>query len=1002
MSDVASLAVALHLNSGSFKAQFVDAMNSAKINAGGFNRLAQEEAKRTRKAFDDIGAGARRMGADFHQLDSVVKGNLTGLDGLRSALTSIATGGNVAASTIAGTLSTALSGGLRTALEQNIQGLTSQRSAQMDAASEQVKAAQSAINSARATREDASSKILIAQKTIEAAKAQREHAFALDEYFGKQSQINKLHGLSVDYQSEHIKNARDINEANLAEAGAKETLANATESVLAADQDESEAKKLLIKAYGDLTAASTGLSWSQRAAAASAGLLRGALALLGGPIGIAIIGVTAGVSMLSAELAKSEARAKAFSQAIRTGNLYTVTTAADLERLTNKLGGTETALKSVTNAASAGFYGSLLEEIASIGNRMEEAGGSSSELVSQLSELKNDPLKALETLTDQGIILNASLIEQIANQERLGNKSAAGYLAQQGAAEAVKSKLDNQDNVVTKLKIHWSDLADSVRDAFSTMGEAQLHNTEVLAAMSGLKIERPVVIDYAAEMARENAERNAELNRRQQEEQRKTIEGEQKLTAILKAGEDPKKKRKEALDDINKRQKEGSLIGEGYAQALRGVNKMFPVEKPKKQQAYKDDTATRRLQELREQEVVLRQQIDTAVTLTASDKKLLAFNQEIADLKSKKILTSEQKSILFTEAQLRTQLELNASLEQSNVKREQAIKAHEQIRDIEQSTLMLKQEFENKKASMTMSTADHSLFTETQRISDEFAAKREQASRQWTDKQSGEYQKVTEAFRNEEQTQLALARQNATDTAAMKADGVAGFKRGLLEWRETAEDTFAATRSFAVSAMDGISNSIADLVVTGKADFGSLAASFASDLAKMMVKMMMFNAIKSGSTALGVQSWFGWADGGYTGDGGKHDVAGVVHRGEWVVPQSVVKKPGMLPFLNQLTYGQPGYADGGLVGGGTPSRRAAGGSQAVSGELMPREQNFSIAINFPVTLGGKQDNTAPKAPEGDGAISRSARELIKQEVMEQLDRSMRNGGELDYFVRSHS
>lgn len=95
----------------------------------------------------------------------------------------------------------------------------------------------------------------------------------------------------------------------------------------------------------------------------------------------------------------------------------------------------------------------------------------------------------------------------------------------------------------------------------------------------------------------------------------------------------------------------------------------------------------------------------------------------------------------------------------------------------------------------------------------------------------------------------------------------------------------------------------------GKGEFKSLAVSVIDDIGKMITKMLMLNAIKSGASALGVSSWFGWADGGYTGDGGKHDVAGVVHRGEWVVPQSVVKKPGMLSFLNQLTYGN-GYAEG--------------------------------------------------------------------------------------------
>lgn len=65
--------------------------------------------------------------------------------------------------------------------------------------------------------------------------------------------------------------------------------------------------------------------------------------------------------------------------------------------------------------------------------------------------------------------------------------------------------------------------------------------------------------------------------------------------------------------------------------------------------------------------------------------------------------------------------------------------------------------------------------------------------------------------------------------------------------------------------------------------------------------------------------------GGYTGPGGKHQVAGVVHAGEVVHRQEVVRQPGALPFLLDFNKrGMPalhdyaaklnGYADGGLVG----------------------------------------------------------------------------------------
>ncbi|MFY3148517.1 phage tail length tape measure family protein [Achromobacter xylosoxidans] len=52
-----------------------------------------------------------------------------------------------------------------------------------------------------------------------------------------------------------------------------------------------------------------------------------------------------------------------------------------------------------------------------------------------------------------------------------------------------------------------------------------------------------------------------------------------------------------------------------------------------------------------------------------------------------------------------------------------------------------------------------------------------------------------------------------------------------------------------------------------------------------------------------------FADGGYTGAGGKYDPAGVVHAGEYVIPADATRRLGV-GFLDRLR----GYADGGYVG----------------------------------------------------------------------------------------
>lgn len=65
----------------------------------------------------------------------------------------------------------------------------------------------------------------------------------------------------------------------------------------------------------------------------------------------------------------------------------------------------------------------------------------------------------------------------------------------------------------------------------------------------------------------------------------------------------------------------------------------------------------------------------------------------------------------------------------------------------------------------------------------------------------------------------------------------------------------------------------------------------------------------------------GYAEGGYTGPGAKYQPAGIVHRGEYVIPKHQVNQRTGLPYtdaLGKLTRGSQGssYASGGFVGGG--------------------------------------------------------------------------------------
>ena len=114
--------------------------------------------------------------------------------------------------------------------------------------------------------------------------------------------------------------------------------------------------------------------------------------------------------------------------------------------------------------------------------------------------------------------------------------------------------------------------------------------------------------------------------------------------------------------------------------------------------------------------------------------------------------------------------------------------------------------------------------------------------------------------------------------------------------------------------------------------FSAMATSILQSLGQIMAQQATVELFKlfglgtgnlAGSKSPGIGSLFGFAEGGYTGDGGKYDPAGIVHRGEFVMPQPVVRDIG-LNALNAIastrtipTVAIPVNSGGGNRGGDT-------------------------------------------------------------------------------------
>ncbi|MFD2641859.1 phage tail tape measure protein [Pseudomonas japonica] len=175
-----------------------------------------------------------------------------------------------------------------------------------------------------------------------------------------------------------------------------------------------------------------------------------------------------------------------------------------------------------------------------------------------------------------------------------------------------------------------------------------------------------------------------------------------------------------------------------------------------------------------------------------------------------------------------------------------------------------------------------------------------------------------------------------------------GASSAFQNYLEQARDVAGQTKSLFTNAFSSMEDAVVNFAMTGKFSFADFTKSIIADMARIATRQAASGLLSSiAGTALG--AWFGgggtaastgasgaagaagsggfdyglgsassgmtytptFSDGGYTGEGGKYDPAGIVHAGEFVLRREVVSQPGMLDYLETLN--SRGYSDGGLV-----------------------------------------------------------------------------------------
>ena len=232
---------------------------------------------------------------------------------------------------------------------------------------------------------------------------------------------------------------------------------------------------------------------------------------------------------------------------------------------------------------------------------------------------------------------------------------------------------------------------------------------------------------------------------------------------------------------------------------------------------------------------------------------------------------------------------------------------------------------------------------------------------------------------------------------------------GLIDYSKNANDVFEKVSKTVVKAFDGMENALTSFVLTGKADFRSLADSIIQDMVRIMIQQSVTAPLAKGlgmllgsfspqggvsglAAASTIQDFGGdgigfliadngWSSGGYTGAGGRYEPAGIVHRGEGVLNQDEIRAIGGEAGFNALRRAirGPRHSAGGMAGiPALPPTASGSAGQA------------PVQVN--IEINGADQQIQTQSSEGLEAFARMMGEIARAEYQKLQLRSYQGGG----------
>lgn len=242
---------------------------------------------------------------------------------------------------------------------------------------------------------------------------------------------------------------------------------------------------------------------------------------------------------------------------------------------------------------------------------------------------------------------------------------------------------------------------------------------------------------------------------------------------------------------------------------------------------------------------------------------------------------------------------------------------------------------------------------------------------------------------------LQIIKSGYAELQQAEGNWLAGASAAWANYQQEASNAARQMGDVVGTAIGGFEDAWVKFTTTGKLSFSDLTKSVLADLARigarqaaMGIVNMFASAWGGGVTAAGNQAVTsgtssinnqlfqnmrgGYSTGGYTGDGGVHQPAGVVHKGEVVWSQRDVARAGGVEVVEAMRKGLKGYDSGGAVATPVGSGMAAGAinvrvMNAPAGTTASASRNSQGGFDIEVLLGQVDSYIGGQVASGQGS-----------------------------------